>query len=171
MRNARAPGKSIMSVPRKMPFVSAKMRRPSIRLEVPSIGKARKKRARNITGVRKKMLLKGLLVAGLRRRRICVRDQRKPEQKEAVMTRMKPRALKAVSPATIIITPTDMRVMIPRRRQEGFSRRKMKAKRSTKASTEDLHIVKKVRLMKRREKFPRPMSRAVAVPQGPMRVR
>ena len=37
--------------------------------------------------------------------------------------------------------------------------------------TTSLHMVKKVRLMKRREKFPRPISKAVAVPQGPIRVR
>ena len=124
-----------------------------------------------MTGVRKKMLLKGLLVAGLRRRRIWVRDQRKLEQKDAVIARMNPRALKAVSPATIMMTPMDIRVMIPPRRHEGFSRRKMKAKSRTNASTEDLHMVKKVRLMKRREKFPRPISKAVAVPQGPIRVK
>lgn len=82
----------------------------------------------------------GLAVAGLRRRRICVRPQRKPEKKAAEMTRMKPRVLKETSPATIIITPMVIVNIMATRRQEGISRRKRKAKQRTKAREEDLHI-------------------------------
>jgi hypothetical protein len=124
-----------------------------------------------MTGVRKKIVLKGLLVARFRSNSICVKLQRNPEHKLALMTSTNPSALKEVSPATIMITPTVMRRMMRQRRQVGCSRWKRKAKRRTKARTLDLHMVKKVRLMKRREKLPRPMSSAVDVPQGPMRVR
>lgn len=86
------------------------------------------------------MELNGLDVAGLRRRRICVRPQRKPEKKAALMTRMKPRTEKSTSPATIMITPTVIVNMMATRRQEGTSRRKRKAKRRTKARDDDLHI-------------------------------
>ena len=84
---------------------------------------------------------------------------------------MNPRALKAASPDTINMTPMVMRVITPQSFQVGCSSLKMKAKRRTNARTEDLHIVKNVSDMKRREKFPRPMSRAVAVPQGVIRER
>jgi len=47
---------------------------------------------------------------------------------------------KAVSVATMRTTPAEMRVMTNTRRQENISRRKRKAKRSTKISDEDLHI-------------------------------
>ena len=86
------------------------------------------------------MLANGLLVAGLRSSRICVRAQRKPEKKAERMMRMKPRRLKAVSPATIMMTPRVMVAMMRMRRTEGLSRRKRKAKRRTKARAEDLHI-------------------------------
>lgn len=89
------------------------------------------------------MLLNGLLVAGLRRRRICVRAQRKPEEKAAEMTRTKPRALKAVSPATIMTTPIVIVAMMRINLTDGVSRRKRNAKRRTKAREEDLHMAKK----------------------------
>ena len=117
------------------------------------------------------MEAKGLEVAGLRRRRIWVNAQRKPEKKAEEMIRAKPRALKAVSPATIMTTPTVMVAMMRMSFQEGVSRRKTNAKRRTKARAEDLHMVKKVREMNFRDMLPRPMSSDVAVPQGPMRVR
>lgn len=88
------------------------------------------------------MELKGLEVAGLRRRRIWVRAQRKPLKKAAEMTRRKPGRLKETSPATIITTPRVMVAMMAVRRQVGDSRRKRKAKRRTKAREEDLHIAK-----------------------------
>ena len=91
-------------------------------------------------GAKKKMLEKGLEVAGLRRRRICVRAHLKPEKKAAEMTRMKPRGLKSTSPETIITTPNIIVAMMRMSFQEGVSRRKRKAKRRTKAREEDLHI-------------------------------
>lgn len=51
-----------------------------------------------------------------------------------------PAKWKAVSVATMRTTPAEMRVMTNTRRQENSSRRKRKAKRSTKISDEDLHI-------------------------------
>ena len=54
--------------------------------------------------------------------------------------RMKPRVLKAVSPATIMMTPMVMVAMMRISFKEGVSRWKRKAKRRTKASAEDLHI-------------------------------
>ena len=66
--------------------------------------------------------------------------QRKPEKKAAKMTRIKPRTLKAVSPATIMMTPAVIVVMIATSLMDGSSRRKRKAKPRTKASEEDLHI-------------------------------
>jgi len=69
-----------------------------------------------------------------------VSPQRKPEKNAADMTRMKPRAEKSTSPATIITTPTVMVAIMATRRQEGVSRRKRKAKMRTKAREEDLHI-------------------------------
>ena len=86
------------------------------------------------------MLLKGLLVAGFRKRSICVRAQRKPEKNADEMTRIKPKALNAVSPATIMITPAVMVAMIKINLREGVSRWKRKAKRRTKAREDDLHI-------------------------------
>ena len=47
---------------------------------------------------------------------------------------------KAVSVATMRATPAEMRVMTNTRRHENISRRKRKAKKSTKISDEDLHI-------------------------------
>lgn len=88
------------------------------------------------------MLLNGLLVAGLRKRRICVRAQRKPEEKAAEMTRTKPRALNAVSPATIMTTPIVIVAMMRINLTDGVSRRNRNAKRRTKASEEDLHMAK-----------------------------
>jgi len=109
------------------------------------MGMARRKRVKNMMGARKKIDEKGLEVAGLRRRRICVRPQRKPEKKAAEMTRTKPRAEKSTSPKTIMITPTVMVAIMATRRHEGVSSRKMKANMSTKARDEDLHIAGKVR--------------------------
>ena len=92
MQKANAPGKSSRHTAWKVPFAAARMPKPSLRGPKPSMGMARIARLTNMTGARKKMLLKGLLVAGLRRRRICVRAQRKPEKKAEEMMRMKPRA-------------------------------------------------------------------------------
>lgn len=86
------------------------------------------------------MLEKGLEVAGLRRSRIWVRPQRKPEKKAARMTSMKPTTLKSTSPATIIITPAVMVIIMKTSFQDGVSRRKRKANPSTKARADDLHI-------------------------------
>lgn len=86
------------------------------------------------------MLLKGLLVAGFRRRRICVRAQRKPEKKAAAMTRIKPIASNAASPATIIMTPRVIVAMMRISLMDGDSRRKRNAKQRTKAREEDLHM-------------------------------
>lgn len=95
-------------------------------------------------GARKNMLLNGLLVAGFRRRRICVRAQRKPEKKAAAMTSVKPTALKRVSPATIMMTPMVMVAMMRTSFMDGDSRRKRKANMRTKAREEDLHIASRV---------------------------
>ena len=69
-----------------------------------------------------------------------MRAQRKPEKKAAEITRMKPRAEKLISPKTIITTPTIIVAIMATRRNDGVSRRKRNAKRSTKAREEDLHI-------------------------------
>lgn len=168
---AKHPGNSSIISPKKVPFAVVRFEIPAASEAGPSIGNAKMMRAKNIVGVRKNMLAKGLLVAGFLKSKIWVKLHLKPEQNEALITRANPRALKAVSPATIMITPAVMRRMMPHRRQVGFSRRKMKAKSKTNASTEDLHMVKKVREMNLNEKLPKPMSRAVAVPQGVIRVR
>lgn len=125
----------------------------------------------NMTGVRKKRVEKGLDVAGCLRSKICVSPQRKPEKNAEAMTRAKPTTLKAVSPATIMTTPTVMVAMTKINLTEGVSSRKMKAKRRTKARAEDLHMVRKVREMNLRDMLPSPMSRDVAAPQGTSRVR
>src|SRR3954453_22758461 len=67
-------------------------------------------------------------------------------------------------------TPTVMAAMMAQGFHEGCSRRKRNAKSRTKAREEDLHIVRKVRVTKRRDVLPRPMSRDVAMPQGRRRV-
>ena len=100
-------------------------------------------KARNITGARKKIPLNGFDVAGLRSRRIWVRDQRKPEKKAEEMTSIKPRAENSVSPATIIITPRVMVAMMNISLMDGVSKRKRKAKTRTKARAEDLHMASK----------------------------
>lgn len=69
-----------------------------------------------------------------------MRDQRKPEDAAAVMTRAKPRTLKDVSPATIRTTPAVMVVIMARSFQEGFSSRNRNANIRTKPRTDDLHI-------------------------------
>ncbi len=98
------------------------------------------KSATNITGARKKILLKGLLVAGFRNNRIWVKAQRNPEEKAAEMMSAKPSASKAVSPATIMITPIVMVAIINTSFHDGCSRRNMKANKRMKAKAEDLHI-------------------------------
>src|SRR2546421_12714804 len=105
----------------------------------------------NMVGARKKIVAMGLEVAGWRRRRICVRAQRKPEKNAPVMTSTNPMALNSVSPATIITTPAVIVAMMAHSFQEGCSRRKRNANSRTKAREEDLHIVRKVRVTKRRE--------------------
>ncbi len=140
IRKATTPGKSKRAGPMNGPFSSRSLWKPVTRAETPSTGMARRSRVRNIMGARKKIEEKGFDVAGLRRRRICVRAQRKPEKKAAVMTRKNPRAEKAISPKTIMITPMVMVAMMATRRQEGDSRRKRNANISTKAREDDLHI-------------------------------
>lgn len=144
---------------------------PASTAGTPSIGNASKKSMRNILGVKKNILEKGLLVAGFLNNKICVKLHLNPEQNDAVMTRINPKALNVASPDTMRITPIVMKRIIAHNFQVGDSRRKMKAKSNTKAKTLDLHIVKNVNEMKRKLKFPRPMSKAVAVPQGVIRVR
>ena len=140
MQKARTPGNSSRPIAWMVPFAAASIPKPSLRDLNPSIGIARIARLTNMTGARKKMLLNGLLVAGFRRSRICVSAQRKPEKKAEEMMRKKPRAWKAVSPATIMMTPIVMVAMMRISLTEGVSRRNRKAKRSTKAKAEDLHI-------------------------------
>ena len=125
----------------------------------------------SIIGARKNSVANGLHVAGCRSSKICVKAHLKPEKNALAMTNAKPSTSKAVSPATIITTPI---VIVPMMRisfQEGVSSRKRKAKSKTNASAEDLHIVRKVNVMKRREVLPRPMSSEVAVPHGTRRVK
>ena len=140
IKNARTPGKRRMTTPSTTPFSTVRAFKPLARDTNPSTGTAIIVRVKNIIGARKKILLKGLLVAGFRRSRICVRAQRKPDEKAEEMIRTKPSVLKAVSPATIMMTPTVMVAMMRISLREGVSRRKRKAKRSTKAREEDLHI-------------------------------
>jgi hypothetical protein len=54
---------------------------------------------------------------------------------------------------------------------EGVSSRKRKANNRTKASADDLHMVKKVREMNFKDIFPRPTSSDVAAPHGTRRVK
>ena len=95
----------------------------------------------NMIGDRKKSVAKGFEVAGCRRRRIWVSAHRKPEKNDADIANAKPKAWNAVSPATIINTPSVIVRMITMSLIEGFSRRKRKANIRTKMRTEDLHIV------------------------------
>ena len=138
--NARQPGKSSMPVPKRTPFVSKRWERPPARAEKPSTGIARMRRLKNMTGARKKIEEKGFEVAGLRRRRICVKDHRKPEEQAEDMTKMKPSASNDASPATIMTTPTVIISIMITSRQEGCSRRKRKANKRTKPRADDLHI-------------------------------
>lgn len=124
-----------------------------------------------MTGVRKKRVENGFAVAGCRRRSICVSPHRKPEKKADAMIRTKPTALKAVSPATIMTTPMVIVAIIAINLTEGVSKRKTKANTRTKASAEDLHIVKKVKVMNFRDMLPSPISKEVAAPHGTKRVR
>ena len=87
------------------------------------------------------------------------------------MTKAKPTALNAVSPATIMTTPTVMAAIMMINLKDGVSRRKTKANRRTKARADDLHMVKKVNEMNLRDMLPNPISNEVAVPQGTRRVR
>jgi hypothetical protein len=91
-------------------------------------------------GAKKKILENGFPVAGFRSNKICVSAHLNPEKNAEDIMRMKPRALKAVSPATIIMTPMVIVRMMRQSFMEGVSRWNMKAKRSTKARAEDLHI-------------------------------
>jgi hypothetical protein len=142
IRKAMTPGKRTIAVATITPYWVVRTPKREKSAEKPSTGMAMMKIETNITGARKKMEEKGLDVAGLRRRRTWVRDQRRPDRADAVMTRMKPRTLKCASPATIIITPTVMMEMMPTRRHVGCSRRKMKANIRTKAREDDLHMAK-----------------------------
>lgn len=140
IKKASTPGKRSMPIPRKRPFSSVRTLRPWLRELKPSTGIAMRAKVRNMTGAKKKILLKGLLVAGFRNKRICVKAQRNPEKKADEMISIKPSALKAVSPATIMITPMVIVAMMRINLIEGASRRKRKAKSRTKANADDLHI-------------------------------
>ncbi len=140
MRKARTPGKRIIAIPMAWPLSLARSSSPAFSDAIPSTGMAMNRRTKNMMGVRKNRDEKGFEVAGFRRSSICVRDQRRPEKKEAIISRMKPNVLKAVSPATIIMTPTVMTRMMAPSRHEGFSRRKMMANPSTNPRVEDLHM-------------------------------
>ena len=74
-----------------------------------------------------------------------MRAQRKPEKKAAAMTRMKPMASKNASPATIMMTPMVIVMMMNMSFMDGDSRRKRKANTRTKAREEDLHIAGRAR--------------------------
>lgn len=165
MQKARMPGKRRMLMPRRTPS-AVRMEIPWMISQGPSTASARIMRQTNIIGVRKKSMANGFEVAGWRRRRIWVRPHLKPEKMEDTMMRLKPRALKDASPATIITTPMVMVPMMRMSLREGVSRRKRNAKRRTNAREEDLHIVRNVRVMNRRDIFPSPTSRDVAAPQG-----
>lgn len=97
---------------------------------------------KNITGARKKIVLKGFDVAGFRTRRTWVKDHRRPDSAEAVKTRINPIRTNVVSDsdATIMITPIVIVVIMLTSTQVGFSRRNINANISTKARVEDLHI-------------------------------
>lgn len=171
MQKARIPGKISRKTANRPPRAAARAWKPAMISKGPSTASAMTIREKNITGVRKKRVENGFAVAGWRRRRICVRPHRKPEKKADAMTRINPTALNAVSPATIMTTPTVIVAMITINLTDGVSRRKTKAKRRTNASADDLHMVRKVREMNFRDIFPRPISREVAAPQGTRRVR
>ena len=140
MQKAIIPGNSMSRMPTPVPFAAASREKPDPKGPKPSTGMARRNMARKVTGVRKKRVEKGLEVAGLRRRRIWVSAQRKPEKKAERMIRMKPSRLKKVSPATIMTTPAVMVRIMRISFRDGVSRRKIKAHRRTKARAEDLHI-------------------------------
>lgn len=146
IKKASTPGKRSIPIPKTVPLSAVRSLRPVLRELKPSTGIAMVARVRNMIGAKKKMLLKGLLVAGFRSRRICVKAQRKPEKNADEMINTKPRALKAVSPATIMMTPMIMVAIIRISLTEGVSRRKRKAKSRTKANAEDLHMAGKVQL-------------------------
>lgn len=92
------------------------------------------------------MVLKGLLVAGLRSKRICVSAQRNPEKKEAEMMRKKPMGLNSASPATIMMTPAVIVAMIRISFTEGCSRWNKNAKIRMNASADDLHMAEAVHI-------------------------
>ncbi len=140
IKNARIPGNNNMPNPSGTPLTSNSSDNLSNKEEMPSTGNAMTSKLTNMMGAKKNMELKGLEVAGFRSNRICVRAHRNPEKNEADMTRMKPSALKAVSPATIMITPTVIVKMMRTSLMEGDSSRNKKAKSRTKAREEDLHI-------------------------------
>lgn len=140
MAKARQPGKRRMARERRVPFSEERFVKARTSAKGPSTGMASTSSVKNMTGARKNIDENGLEVAGLRRRRIWVNDQRKPDDAAADITSTKPRASKEVSPATIMITPAVIVVIMAASFQEGFSSRKRKAKRRTKPRTEDLHI-------------------------------
>ena len=95
----------------------------------------------NMIGAIKNIVAKGFEVAGWRSSRIWVSAHRKPEKNEAEMASEKPRAWNAVSPATIMRTPTVMVRIMRMSLTDGFSSRKRKAKTRTNIKTDDLHMV------------------------------
>lgn len=140
IRKAKHPGNSNMPMPKSVPFMSNSLESPSKRAGNPSTGIAKTRMLRNMTGARKNIEENGFAVAGFRRRRICVRDHRKPEEQAEDMTRMNPRTWKEVSPATIMTTPKVMIVMMMTSRHEICSRPNKNANSRTKPSADDLHM-------------------------------
>src|ERR1700742_840803 len=111
-----------------------------MRCENPSTGMAINTSDAKMTGARHMIVENGLDVAGCRRSKIWVRDHLKPEEHDANMTSTNPSVLKAVSLATIMITPMVMVLMMATNLHEGCSSRKRNAKRRTKPRAEDLHM-------------------------------
>jgi hypothetical protein len=142
MQKARQPGKRRISGATMKPCWSPIFMKARYMSPIPSTGRARIKSVINMIGARKNMDEKGLDVAGCRIRRICVRDQRRPDDAAAVITRKNPLSLNSVSPSTMRNTPTDIVAITAPSFHEGFSKRNRNAKIRTKPKTEDLHIAR-----------------------------
>jgi hypothetical protein len=103
--------------------------------------------------------------------RNCVKVHLRPEKNADEITKANPMALKDVSAATIITTPTVIAAMTKVSLIDGVSKRKIKAKRRTKARENDLQIVRNVREINLKDIFPKPISRDPAIPQGKRKAR
>ena len=140
MQNAMIPGRrmthivvNILCIPLKNSLVK-RVNQPSMKIE-------HRARLMPIMGASQNRVANGLFIPiDSLSRRIWVNDQRSPERHEAVRTCIIPTRWNCVSEETIIITPPVIIAIIPISGRVGFSSRKMKAKRRTKPSTEDLHM-------------------------------